>query len=261
MTQSTSEATTRTPETGAPVADRGLLARLVGIFFSPRETMAAVVAYPRWFGMLALVIVLGVGPMAWFVTTVPGRNATIDRNEKYMKVFSFLMSPEQMKEAQDQARARIENSPSWKLALQTSLGGLLGGPLVTLAIAGVLLLVFKVIMGGEARFKQVFAVVVHAGAISSLKEVLLAPLNYHNESFDSATTLRVFAPMLEDNSILGQILGSVDLFTLWWIFALAVGLSVLFRRKTTPIAISLFAVYAAFALVFASIAAFSAARS
>jgi len=45
----------------------------------------------------------------------------------------------------------------------------------------------------------------------------------------------------------------VDLFLIWWILALAIGLAVLFRRRTQPIAMSLFAVYAVIALGAAAI--------
>ena len=62
---------------------------------------------------------------------------------------------------------------------------------MTLVLAGLLFFVFKVIMGGEGRFKQAFAVVVSAGAISAAKSLVLVPLNYYRESFDSATSLGV----------------------------------------------------------------------
>jgi hypothetical protein len=41
-----------------------------------------------------------------------------------------------------------------------------------------------------------------------------------------------------------RFLGSVSVFTLWGLFVLAIGLAVLYKRKTTNIAIALFAVYA-----------------
>ncbi len=247
------------------VHDQGLFARFAGIFFSPRETMGVVIARPRWLGMFLLTLLIGVGPMAWFVTTGPGRTATIDQNEKYMKVFSFAMSPEQMKEVQDQARDRIANVASWKLALQASLGALIFSPIVILVLAGLFYFVFKVIMGGEGRFKPVFAVVVYAGAITAVKSLLLAPLNYYRESLDSATSLGVLlgavTPGFDEGSFIARLLGSIDLFTLWWVFVLAVGLAVLFKKKTAPIAVSLFAIYAVFAVAIAGVLAAFAARS
>jgi hypothetical protein len=64
--------------------------------------------------------------------------------------------------------------------------------------------------------------------------------------------------MLDAGSFLAKILGSVELFRVWWVMALAIGLAVVYKRKTRPIAITLFVVYAIIAV---AAAAFSAARS
>jgi uncharacterized membrane-anchored protein len=45
----------------------------------------------------------------------------------------------------------------------------------------------------------------------------------------------------------------VDLFVIWWVFVLAIGLAVLYRRRTQPIALGLFSVYAVIAVVVAAI--------
>ena len=44
-----------------------------------------------------------------------------------------------------------------------------------------------------------------------------------------------------------------DLFLVWYVLVLAIGLAVLYRRKTQPIALSLYAVYAVIVVVFAAI--------
>ena len=41
-------------QAGAVPAPKGLIARAIGIITSPRATYEAVVAHPKWFGMLAL---------------------------------------------------------------------------------------------------------------------------------------------------------------------------------------------------------------
>jgi hypothetical protein len=69
----------------------------------------------------------------------------------------------------------------------------------------------------------------------------------------SATNLAVFLPMIDEQSFLGRLLGMVDLFIIWWVVTLAIGLGVLYRRKTGPIAIGLFAVYLVIILCFAAI--------
>ena len=48
---------TMTPSpTGQP--DPGLLSRIIGVLLSPRDTFAAVVARPRWFGAMAVAVLI-----------------------------------------------------------------------------------------------------------------------------------------------------------------------------------------------------------
>ena len=48
------------------------------------------------------------------------------------------------------------------------------------------------------------------------------------------------------------VLGAFDLVRLWWTVNLAIGLAVLYRRRTAPVATALIAVYAVIALVYAA---------
>ena len=54
-------------------------------------------------------------------------------------------------------------------------------------------------------------------------------------------------------SFLALLLGSIDLIFIWWMLSLAIGLGVLYRRRTGPIAITMFAVYVAIGLIIAAI--------
>jgi hypothetical protein len=65
----------------------------------------------------------------------------------------------------------------------------------------------------------------------------------------SATNLSVMLPMLEDGSFFARLAGMIDVFIIWWLVVLAIGLAVLYRRRTQPIAVTLFSIYAAIALV------------
>ena len=49
-----------------------------------------------------------------------------------------------------------------------------------------------------------------------------------------------------------RLLGAVDIFVLWWVVLLAMGLGMLYRTRTLPIARWLFGAYAAGALALAA---------
>jgi hypothetical protein len=165
-----------------------------------------------------------------------------------MKSFGF--------EVTDQMYDQMERSAA-RLPYTTGFSVLIFAPIICVIVAGILFAVFNAAMGGEASFKQVFAVVVHAGAISALSTVFSGTINYFRGGVASVANLGALLPMLPEQSFIGHLLGTIDIFLVWWVFVLAIGLAVLYRRKTQPIAIGLLAVYAVIAL---AIAAFKTSR-
>jgi len=127
-----------------------------------------------------------------------------------------------------------------------------GIPVMMLVLSGILFAVFNGFLGGGATFKQLFSVAVHAGAVSIIQQLFVFPLNYARESMSSATNLAVFLPMLDETSFLARMLGMIDLFIVWWVIVLAIGLSVLYRRKLTSIVMSFFIVYGVIAVAVAA---------
>jgi hypothetical protein len=89
--------------------------------------------------------------------------------------------------------------------------------------------------------------------ISALGQLFTAPLNLLRGAAGSATNLAVLLPMIDETSFLGRLFGAIDLFIIWYVIVLAIGLAVLYKRRTQPIAISLLAVYAVIALGIAAV--------
>jgi hypothetical protein len=96
-------------------------------------------------------------------------------------------------------------------------------------------------------------VYVHAAVISTLGGVFTGTINYFRQSMSSATNLSAMLPMLEEGTFVARLAGFVDLFVIWWLTVLAIGLAVLYRRKTQSVAIILFSIYAVIALAIAGV--------
>jgi hypothetical protein len=123
----------------------------------------------------------------------------------------------------------------------------------SLLISGVAFAVFNALMGGDASFKQVFAVVVHSGVVLAALALFTTPLAYARETLTSATNLGVFFPFLADASFAARLLGSIDLVYIWWMISISIGLGVLYRRRTGPIATTVLAIYVVIGVVIAAI--------
>jgi hypothetical protein len=227
---------------GTTPAPAGLLSRFVGIVTAPRATFERVVAHPRWFGMLALTTAIVAGCTTAPMLTEWGKQAALDLQVQQMESVGVKVD--------DEAYARMERGMQFA-AYTTGIGILVFAPIMALIASGILFAVFNAGLGGTASFKQLFAVVVHAGAISALAQLFTAPLNFARQSMSSTTNLAVLLPMLDEQSFLAKLLGTIDLFLVWYCVVLAIGLAVLYRRRTKGIAIGLFIVYAVIAVAIA----------
>jgi hypothetical protein len=225
--------------TSAP-PDLSLFSRLVGVITSPKATYQSIVAHPTWLGMMLLTIAVTSLLVGGFLFTKVGQEAWLDA--------AIARSGQQMTDQQIAGMERIA-----PLVGYFSVGGILVFvPVMYLMVSGVLYAVFNAALGGTASFKQVLSVVTHAGAVGLLGQFFTVPLNYMRGVMTSGTNLAVAMPFAEE-SFLGRLLGTIDLFLVWQLIVLAIGLGVLYRKRTQPIAITLFVVYGLIALIIATV--------
>lgn len=228
---------------GAP-ADLSLPQRLLGMIVSPFPTFEAVVARPKWLGVLAFTTLLGA--LAWFtfLSTSVGQQAFIDQQLHQRETWNQPITPEV-----EQQIART--APMMRFIIPAS--AVIIGPIFGVIIAGVLYGIFGAMMGGGGSFKQTFAVITHAGVVPSIAGLGVLALNYARETMNSATNLAVFVQMLPEESFVVRFLGMIDLVWVWYLIVLAIGLGVLYRRKASSIAYGFFGLYFVIALVIAGV--------
>jgi hypothetical protein len=228
----------------APVAESkgpGLVARLVGVIFSPKQTYAVVVARPRALGALLVTIVIMSTAQGLFFATPTGQEVLIDQQVRAMEAFGVNITDEMY----SQLESRVAYAP------YTTAGSLLVFfPLAYAISSAILLGIFGMLMGGAGTFKQVFAIHAHAGIITALQTLFAMPISYATGRLAGAT-LDVFVPMLEETSFLARFLGGIDLFWMWWCVSIAIGTGVLFKRRSGPIATTFIVLYVVVVLIYA----------
>ncbi len=229
----------------APVPEKGLLSRAIGMVVSPGETFKSVVQTPRPAGILFLIcLVMGLATgLPQF--TERGRQATLDMQATQIERFTGQpVTPE--------AYAAMEQRAHYGGYI-TIASMFIVIPVFTVLFGALYWVVFNAILGGTASLKHVLAVVSHAQVISALGAIVSAPIQYIQGTQTAAGpfNLGALAPMLEPGSTLASILGGLSVFTIWQIVVTAIGLGVLYRRKSGGIAIALLAVYVVIVSVFA----------
>ena len=238
MTDVASDTTTVGRE---PAPSLGLMARIIGVLFSPRPTYAAVAAKPRSLGvMLVVILVMGIA-QGLFLSSELGQKLALDQQIKAMESFGVNVT--------DQMYDQLELGMK-RAAITGPIAQAIFLPIVIAIEAGLLLLVFSLLMGGAAKFKHVYAVVAHSAVIVALQQLFTMPLSFASGKAAGAN-LGVFVPMLEEKSVVTLFLGSIDLFYVWATISLAIGLGVLYKRSSGAIATTLLGIYVAIALVIA----------
>jgi membrane protein, antimicrobial resistance system len=234
--------TTPATAAGSTPATPNLLARFIGIITSPRATFQAVAASPKVLGMLLTVSLLTAVFSALPMTTDAGKQAALDQQVQSMQSMGFQVTDEMYDQMQ---------KGTGRMPYMTGISVLIFIPIVSLVFAGILFAVFNAALGGEASFKQVFSVYIHSGVIGAVSAVLSGTVNYFSGRVTSVANLGALLPMLPEKSFVANLLGTVDVFILWSVIVTAIGLGVLYKRRTQPIAISFLAIYAVIALVIA----------
>ncbi len=235
---------TTAPDSPATSAPKGLLARAVGILASPRATYADVAAHPRWIGIYLLSVVIGGGAAGAFMSTEVGRRAVVDQQVSQVEAFGRHPTQQQLDVYEKMSQYYVYIAPATQ-AIFSILG--------TLVLSGIFIALFNAMMGGNATFKQVFSVVAHSGMVLAAQSLFVFPLDYVRQTMTSPTNLAVFLPMLDEASFAARFLGGIDLFLIWWSVSLAIGLGVLYKRRTGPVATGLLSVYVVIALVVAAV--------
>ena len=239
------------PEAAPSVPELSLPSRLIGVITSPKATFERIVPHPKVLGALAAVAILTAIITSSFFFSQAGQQAWLNSQAENYEKFAKQPYPP------DQAAMMEKFAPYVGYMTMGSVIGL--GPVFTAFIAGILYLIFTFGTGGLAKYKQVLAVTAHASIISVLGAVLATALQFMRGTItiQRPANLGVLVPFLPDNGFIATFLGTIDLVTVWWLFVLAIGLAVLYKKKTAGVAAVLFGIYGVIAC---GIAVFMAGR-
>ena len=126
------------------------------------------------------------------LSTEVGRNAVIDQQVASRESFGRPMTQAELDQVEKIAPYFVYITPAFQI-LGLSVGGLV--------IAGLAFAVFNAMLGGDATFKQIFAIVCHSGVVLACTSLFTTPLAYARESLSGATNLAVFLPFLDESVV------------------------------------------------------------
>ncbi len=178
------------------------------------------------------------GGAAWMVLASPvGRQALVDERVRVIEALGGTVD--------DAAYAALQAAPPYWVYV-TSGGRLLLLPVVTLVVATGLYLW----LGRRgAGFVAALAVAVYAGVALVLQQVVAVPFHLMRESLTSPFNLAAVLPFFDEGGMAARLLGTVELFGLWWIGLLAIGCGVLAGRRARDFLLPLVGLYVGIAAI------------
>ena len=224
----------------------GVGGRALGIVTAPRATFEAVARSPRWAGILALTFLVAAAAAAVLLSTDVGQLALLDQWERTASAFGRSLTDAEYARLAEASR----NGAGY--AVMTAFAS---GPLLALGLSAVFFFAFRTAAPGAVTFQQVLAVVAHAGVILAVRQLVAAPVAYASETLTSPITMGIFFRMLDETSPPARFFSIIDLFVVWWVFVLAVGMSVLYRRPAGRLAGVFVGAYVTLAIVLTAVMA------
>lgn len=207
-----------------------VIERIMKVFYSPREVFTYLSDRPDW--LVPLIILVAVSLLAVSLT------------------YSPIIKPEQMKRFEDSSRFTEEQMEEMKKGFEGNRGLIVAlvstvvvAPITFLVVSGILYGIFS-LMGGEGKFKKVLSVYSYSSLIAALSVVIKTPLQLAKGSVHVYTSAVLVVPGLSPQSTLFRILNSFDIFALWQVWAVTLGLAVIYKFNTKRSAIAVLSVWA-----------------
>ena len=217
--------------------------RVTGVLLHPRATMAEVVRHPAFITTWVVVLLVVAVCAGLLLSTPIGQQLLVDERVRVTEAMGGRVD--------DATYARLQNDPPVSIYF-TSGGRLLLTPPVTMAVAaGVMALARR--HGARVTFVTALAIAVHATVVLALQQLIATPLHYAYESLTNPTNLAGLLGAFDEGSWPARLLGAIDVFGLWWLWLLALGLAAATGRPARRYVWKLLAVYIGIAAIVAAV--------
>ncbi|MDI6808848.1 MAG: YIP1 family protein [Candidatus Eisenbacteria bacterium] len=190
--------------------------RVLRVFYSPRKVFESLDRRPEWIwaALLGLVISLALTFILLPRVFLPEHLAALRDNPD--------ITPERLSAVEERFQGMLPTIMGLASALFGFLVGLFGKSLVIFVAA----LAF---LSARAPFTKVLSVMAYSGFIGLLSYALKTPLMVAKGTRNIETSLAVFVSPDEGSKVVRGLLGSFDVFAIWELAIVSIGIGVIFK--------------------------------
>ena len=239
------EETVEQGEIRGDVPEMNAVQRVMGIYFSPRKTFEYLREKPKWLVPFILICLVAM------VSNFLAKDIAIQAQKERV-----LMSDRIPEEQKDAIIERIESSASGPQAYIQYFATPVVIFIILCGVAAIFLFFGNMLFGGQSNFRQMLSMYAHAGVIALPAAIVKVPLMLSQQSLQVYTNLAILLPADAEQTFLHRLMSKFDLFTIWEVILLIIGMSAIYRFSTGKASTIVFILWALWIVVSVTLGGF-----
>ena len=209
-----------------------ILSNIINIYIAPGKVFEAVKEYNWKNAFIPFVIIAVLGLISYWAIE------DLANDYGYQKAVSTIENMDRLTDEQkiDQI-AKIEERIDGP-QITSWISSALGGPITVFFMTLIALLVGNTFMGGTAKYGQLLNITAWAYMVNILENIVKIPLMLNKWTLEVYTGLGVLG-IGEQGSFINSLLAGMDIFAIWRIILMAIGMGIIYNKKTKPYLIAL----------------------
>lgn len=211
--------------------------KLINVLLEPRDVFTLLHKRKHWQDALLpifITAVVGLGSMVVLKDLLV--EVQLVQTEKYI-MYNSKIPDDQKEEILNDSMEKIQN-PSTSMIVIGYLSSALSTPGRILLMSLIVLMIGNFFFGGKSSYGNILVITSYTYMIAVLESLVKVPLMITQWRMDIQTGLGLLG-IGEPGEFIYNFLSGMDLFSLWRIILLAVGMSVLYQREVKPFLIAL----------------------
>lgn len=205
-----------------------ILSSVINIYLAPSKVFKTVKDFKLKKALIPLLILVVIGLISYWAIQ------DLADDYGYEKAVSYIENMDRLTDEQKVEQiTKIEDRMDGP-QITSWVASALGGPITVFFMALVALIVGNTFMGGAAKYGQLVNITAWAYMISILENIVKIPLMLSKWSLEVYTGLGVLG-ISEKGSFINSLFASIDIFAIWRIVLIAVGMAIIYNKKNKTI--------------------------
>ena len=211
-----------------------IISNIINTYIAPSKVFESVKDFEWKKALVPLLVLVVLGVISyWVIQDLVAEvqyDAGLERIEN-----SSRIPDDQKEEIIAKMESQMDSGPQ-KIIAWVASG--LGGPISVFFMALIALLVGNTFLGGSAKYGQLLNVTAWAFMVNILESIVKIPLMLSKWSIEVYTGLGVLG-IGEKGTFIHSLLAGIDIFAIWRIILIAIGMGIIYNKKTQPYAVGM----------------------